>query len=169
MANEDKKDFNAMLNDCKETGMTTEEILNYCLENFDGTVLVESWGEKGIFYNPGHVLKRGVYILTVKEKNGDNDKGSDLDRDDVYRINLGIRKRTFTELFGAIPTRPSAGGIVDMDYDFTALDKILPHPVYAWMAWVCVLNPSEQTFEEMKPYIQEAYEYAREKFKKRRK
>lgn len=149
--------------------MTAEEILNYCLENFDGTVLVESWGEKGIFYNPDHVLKRGVYILTVKEKDGDNDKGSDLDREDVYHVNMGIRKKTFTELFGAVPKRPSAGGIVDMNYDFTALDKMLPHPVYAWMAWMCVLNPSEQTFEKLKPFIKEAYEYAKEKFKKRRK
>ena len=147
--------------------MTTEEILNYCLENLEGTVLVESWGEKGIFYNPDHTLKRGVYILTVKEKDGDNDKGSDLNRDGVYRVNLGIRKKSFSALFGKVPKRPSAGGIVDMDYDFTALDKILPHPVYAWMAWVCVLNPSGQTFEELKPYIQEAYEYAKEKFKKR--
>lgn len=48
-------------------------------------------------------------------------------------------------------------------------DKILPHPVYAWMVWVCVLNPSEQTFEELKPYIQETYEYAKEKFKKHKK
>lgn len=50
--------------------MTPDKLLNYCLENLDGTVLVESWGEKGIFYNPDHVLKRGVYILTVKEKDG---------------------------------------------------------------------------------------------------
>lgn len=149
--------------------MTADEILNYCLGNLEGTVLVESWGEKGIFYNPDHVLKRGVYILTIKEKDGDNDKGSDLDREDVYRVNLGIRKKSFAEMFGEIPKRPSAGGIVDMDYDFTTLDKILPHPVYAWMAWVCVLSPSGQTFEELKPYIQEAYEYAREKFKKRKK
>ena len=58
--------------------MAPDKLLNYCLENLDGTVLSESWGEKGIFYNPDHVLKRGVYILTVKEKDGDNDKGSDL-------------------------------------------------------------------------------------------
>ena len=51
--------------------------------------MVESWGEKGIFYNPDHVLKRGVYILTVKEKDGDNDKGSDLRRENVYRVNMG--------------------------------------------------------------------------------
>ena len=78
--------------------MTPDKILNYCLENLEGTVLVESWGEKGIFYNPGHVLKRGVYILTVKEKDGDNDKSSDLNRDGIYRVNLGIQKQTFTEL-----------------------------------------------------------------------
>lgn len=56
--------------------MTPDKILNYCLENLEGTVLVEGWGEKGIFYNPGHVLERGVYILTVKEKDGDNDNGA---------------------------------------------------------------------------------------------
>ncbi|MEY8391558.1 hypothetical protein AALA98_09325 [Lachnospiraceae bacterium 45-W7] len=31
--------------------MTAEEILKYGLENLAGTILVESWGEKGIFYN----------------------------------------------------------------------------------------------------------------------
>ena len=31
-------------------------------------------------------------ILTVKKKDGDNDKGSDLNRENVYRVNLGIRK-----------------------------------------------------------------------------
>lgn len=50
--------------------MKPDEILKYCLENLEGSVLVESWGEKGIFYNPGHVLKRGVYILTVKRRTG---------------------------------------------------------------------------------------------------
>ncbi len=44
---------------------------------------------------------------------------------------------------------------------------IFPHPVYAWMGWISVLNPSENTFEALKPYIQEAYEYAKERFAKR--
>ena len=33
--------------------MTTDKILNYCLQNLEGTVLVESWGEKGIFFSAG--------------------------------------------------------------------------------------------------------------------
>ncbi|WP_330669086.1 DUF6194 family protein [Murimonas intestini] len=33
------------------------------------------------------------------------------------------------------------------------------------MRWICSLNSSEKTLEELKPLIQEAYEYAKEKFK----
>ena len=148
--------------------MTPDEVLKYCLENLEGTVLVESWGERGVYYNPDNILKRGVYILTVKEKDGDNDKSSNLNRENIYRVNLGVRKTTFIEKFDFIPKRPVKGCIVDMNYDFSATDKILPHPVYAWMGWICSLNPSEKTFEELKPLIQEAYDYAKEKFKKRK-
>ena len=69
--------------------MTPDKILNYCLNTLEGTVLVSSWGERGIFYNPGGKLKRGVYVLTVKEKDGENDKSSRLSREGVYRVSLG--------------------------------------------------------------------------------
>jgi hypothetical protein len=98
--------------------LKSKDILNYCLEKFEGTVLVNSWGEKGVFYNPDNTLKRGVYTVTVKEKDGDNDKSSNLDRKGVFRVNLGLRKSTFEELFGFIPKRPPAGGIVEIDYNF---------------------------------------------------
>ena len=37
-----------------------------------------------------------------------------------------------------------------------------------WMGELYALNPSEKTFKDLKPYIQEAYEYAKEKFSKRK-
>ncbi|AZV58045.1 DUF6194 family protein [Clostridium sp. AWRP] len=148
--------------------MTIDEILQYCNNNLEGTTLIESWGEKGIFYNPEKVLKRGVYVLTIKEKDGANDKSSELNRKNIFRVNLGLRKSTFKEMFGEIPKRPSAGGIVDMNYDFTILDTIIPHPVYAWIGWISVLSPSKDTFEKLKPLIQEAYEFSKEKFIKRK-
>ncbi len=40
--------------------MQPNEILNYCLDNLPDTVLVSSWGESGIFYNPNNTLKRGI-------------------------------------------------------------------------------------------------------------
>lgn len=148
--------------------MIAEEIIKYCTEKLKDVVLVNSWGEEGIFYNPQQKLKRGVYILTIKEKDGTNDKSSNLNRDNIFRVNLGIRKATFKKLFGEIPKRPAAGCIVHMEYDFTATDKIIPHPVYAWMGWISVLNPSAETFEALKPLIEEAYMFAKEKFDKRK-
>jgi hypothetical protein len=130
-------------------------------------VLVRAWGEDALFYNPANALKRGVYIMTVKRKDGNNDKASALDRAGIFRLNAGIRPKHFAALFGAIPGRPAAGGVVDMPFDFTQTDVILPHPVYAWMGWVCVLNPSDETFGRFLPLIDEAYECAKEKFAKR--
>ena len=149
--------------------MEPKAVLDYCLSNLPGTVLVESWGEKGVFYNPGGRLKRGLRPYSKRKGWGKrNDRGSNLDRAGVYRVNLGLRKTTFFRLFGDLPSRPSAGRTVEMSCDFAALNVLLPHPVYAWMGWACMLNPSEQTFEELKPLIGEAYQLAREKFLKRK-
>ncbi|MBD5413861.1 MAG: hypothetical protein HDR52_05515 [Treponema sp.] len=148
--------------------MNPNDILNYCLDNLPDTVVVNSWGERGVFYNPNNTLKRGIYVLTVKEKDGDNDKSSNLNREGVYRISIGVRRNTFIYMFGSVPMRPAKGGVVDMPFDFAQIDKIVPHPVYAWMSWVCVLNPSDATFEQLKPLIQEAYEYAKEKYTRRK-
>ena len=43
----------------------------------------------------------------------------------------------------------------------------MPHPVYGWMSWVCVLNPSAETFKTMQPLLAEAYDLAVAKFAKR--
>jgi Family of unknown function (DUF6194) len=47
---------------------------------------------------------------------------------------------------------------------FTALDKLMPHPVYGQYHWVCVLNPSQATFETLKPLLQEAYDRAVQRY-----
>jgi hypothetical protein len=56
---------------------------------------------------------------------------------------------------------------VDTGHDFTVLDQLLPHPVYGWMSWVSVLNPSAATFDTVKPLLVKAYELAVGKFAKR--
>ena len=44
------------------------------------------------------------------------------------------------------------------EYDYTAEDQLMPHPVYAAQRWICVVNPSRATFDEkVKPLLNEAY------------
>lgn len=52
-------------------------------------------------------------------------EGSDLVESyrerEIYWCNLGIRKNTFVRRLGTMPKRPGTGGIVQMDYAFTAV------------------------------------------------
>jgi len=144
--------------------ITKEEIISLIINKYPGLVVNRNWGETGLFYNPKNKLKKGIYLLTFKEKDGANDKSSNLDRHGFFRLNLGITKKTFLEMFNYNPKRPSAGGVVDMNYDFSKENMIMPHPIYAWMSWVCVINPSEITFNKLLPLIEEGYKLALEKY-----
>jgi len=76
------------------------------------------------------------------------DSASNLNRPGIYRLNIGVSKSTFDRLVGSI-----------LNPDYTALDKVLPHPVYAPQHWLSILNPSDATFEStVKPLLDEAYE-----------
>ncbi len=53
-------------------------------------------------------------------------------------------------------------------YDFTALDRLMPHPVYGRNHFVCVLNPSDSTFESIKPLLEEAHGIAMGRVERRK-
>ena len=97
-----------------------------------------------------------------------NDTASDLERPGVFRLNIGVKRATYQNLFGPQPTFAKDGGTIDTGYDYTVLDKLMPHPVYAPMSWVCIVNPSAKTFDRaVSPLLQEAYEQDVEKHTKR--
>lgn len=148
--------------------MHADSITEYIKNTFADIHIVAAWGETSFFYNPNIKLPRGIYFATIKEKDGQNDRASNLDRDGVYRLNIGISKLTYRSIFGQQPSRPQAGGVVDTGHDFTALDQLIPHPVYGWMSWVSVLSPSAATFEASKPLLSEAYSLAVRKFANRK-
>ena len=111
-----------------------------------------SWGDSFFIFDPNRDLdnaRRFPFATIVTKDYGDFDNASKLDRPGVFRLNIGVSKATFAKLFRA-----------DEEHDFTALDRLMPHHVYARNHFVCVLNPSESTFEEIKPLLREAYEIA---------
>ena len=147
--------------------LTPKQIVKRVADQLDDVFPKTSWGETSLFYNPGRALPNGVYFCTIKEQDGENDRASDLNRDGVFRVAIGIGAAAYVEHFGDRPARPAKGQAVDTGDDFTELDRLMPHPVYAWMGWAQLLNPSAQTFEHCWPLIEQAHALAREKFAKR--
>ena len=79
-----------------------------------------------------------------------------------------IQKQTYQSLFGARTSRSAEGG-GESEYDFSALDQVMPHPVYGRQYWVCVLNPSAATFQTVvQPLLAEAYDLDVRKHVKRK-
>lgn len=143
------------------------DVVAHVIANYKGVVRQRAFGETSLSYNPANQLPNGIYFVTVKENDGENDRASNLDRDGVYRVTLPISERSFSSRFGRKPDRPVAGETVDMPYDFSALDTIMPHPTYAWMNYICVLTPGRKTFLDLHPLMEEAYQMAIKKFEER--
>lgn len=148
--------------------MRPEEIVDRLTGRFDGLAPKASWGETSLFYNPGLVLANGVYFCTIKEHDGANDRSSGLDRSGVFRLALGLTAERYERLFGSRPVRPAKGPAVSTGHDFTRLDVVMPHPIYAWMGWIQVLNPSEETFVSMESLFVDSYDDVVRKFEARR-
>jgi hypothetical protein len=146
--------------------LTIDQIVQYVQHSFPDVIDDFNWGERALFYNPNRQLPKGIYFLTFKEKDGAHDHASRIGVGE-YRLNAGISKRAFVERFGLVPDRPSAGDVISSDHDFTQSDLIMPHPVYGWMCWIAVKNPSAETLETLKPLLAESYQIATGKFNKR--
>ncbi|GHO59765.1 DUF6194 family protein [Ktedonobacter robiniae] len=154
--------------------MNESEISQYIIGTFEGVDVVVASGDSFFFYNPDSNVPPDHRFPFVTLVTSDiNDQFSNLNRPTVFRLNIGISKQTFRSLFGEL-SHPSGrdsaaiSGENSSDYDFTALDQIMPHPVYGRMLWVCVLNPSEETFEtKVRQLLAEAYDLAVSKHKRR--
>lgn len=147
--------------------LSMNDISDYVTQTFVDLSPTHSWGELSFFFNPGTILPRGTYFCTLKEKDGDNDTASDLNREAIFRLNFGLPPKEFEHIFGQRPGRPAKGKAIEGPWNFTELDLLMPHPIYAWMGWVCVLNPGPKTFETAKPLLAMAYDHSVKNFNKR--
>jgi hypothetical protein len=149
--------------------MTINKIKNEILARYEGLLPQDAWGETSYFYNPGNLLPKGTYFMTIKERDGENDKASKLYRDGVFRVNCGTVKRDFENLFGDRPGRPPKGGVIEGPWRFDEKDIIMPHPVYGWAGWVCVINPTKKTFEQLLKLSDNYYKEAVNRFNRKKK
>ncbi len=132
--------------------MTEASLIQYITQTFAGVESVSADG--GVFFFVGP--ERMIPFATLVTKD-DYDKVSKLDRPGVFRLNVGVSKATFVSLLGAPPSASGADGIIAGDHDFTALDRLMPHPVYGSLFWVCVLNPGPAAWDTVKTPLVEAH------------
>lgn len=104
-----------------------------------------AWGDSFFFHDPDGdtPADRRMPFATIVTKDYDGfDTASDLNRPDVFRLNIAVGRAAFEELLGYPPAEhPSRSAEVD----YTAVDTLIPHPVYAAQSWVAILNPGERT------------------------
>jgi hypothetical protein len=127
-----------------------------------------AWGDSFFFYDPDNAIpenRRLPFATIVINDYPGFDTASNLDRPGVFRLNLAVGRDRFHELFGFSPAefakRPD-------EFDFTALDRIIPHPVYAQQGWICVLVPGAGTEKLVRELIMQAYERARARYRPHR-
>ena len=133
--------------------MNESEVVDYIIKTFPDVETTTAYGYNMFFYRSDRKLSFATLISSDYEY----DHFSNLNRPGVFRLNIGVSKQTFQSLFGTHE--------VDVkDYDFTALDVIMPHPEYAQYHFICVLSPSEETFEKIRPLLTEAYDIAARRY-----
>ncbi len=121
-------------------------VTHYITSTFADVQISENFGYTFFFYS----TERMLAFATLGSSDNEYDRLSNLDRPSVFRLNIGVSRETFIKLFGESPNNAKAD-------DYTALDVIMPHPVYAPQSFICVLNPGEQTFQKVKDLLAEAY------------
>jgi hypothetical protein len=145
-----------------------EEILSDLLRLDSALRRERYYGERALFYNPDRSAPLGTIFCAIKDRDGPNDKASDLSRPGVFRFAFEMSDVTFERHFGPPPRRPPKGRLLELPgHDVTQLDVLAPHPVYAWMRWVQILAPSTDRFEALRPLLTESLGLVREKWKRR--
>jgi hypothetical protein len=114
--------------------------------NLDNVQQEENYGYKFFFVGDDHLLP----FVTIANSDNDYDSVSNLSREGVFRINIGVSRATFDSLVSS-----DAENI-----DYSALNTFLPHPEYAKQNWVCILNPSDENVAVTKQLITEAHAIA---------
>ena len=138
--------------------MDESSVADYITKTFPEEGTTTNFGYTFFFYCSDHTLP----FATIASSDNDNDRVSNLDRPGAFRLNVGVSKQTFQSLFGTAKVDISA-------YDFAVLDVIMPHPHYAQQNFICVLSPSEATFERLQDILAEAYDIAVRRYERRNK
>ncbi|MEW2049299.1 DUF6194 family protein [Streptomyces sp. NPDC005476] len=121
-----------------------------------------AWGDAFFYYAPDGRIRENVQPYgTIVTKNYPDDAACDLDPPGRWRVNVHVDRAMFQELTGEEPRS------ISRPRDHAAADRVMPHPVYGALGWICVVNPGERTRETVVQLLRSAHEAARARFARR--
>jgi hypothetical protein len=120
------------MNDSTASDPTEDSITSYIRETYPETVVAEIEGARFFSLDEKHWPNYATIVWSEEF-----DDGSNLARPGVFRLNMWADRATLERL--------AAEG----EPDYAALDRLIPHPVYAAQRWVSILNPSAASFTEI--------------------
>jgi len=126
--------------------MTQAEVEAFVAE-LENVQREENFGYSFFFVGDDHRLS----FVTIANSDNEFDNVSNLNREGVFRVNIGVSKETFTNMIAK-----SSAELVD----YSVLNVFLPHPHYSRQHFVCILNPSGENVETTKKLIVEAHSIA---------
>ena len=133
-----------MTNPTLPSGPDESEITEYLRRTYPETDVFEMDGATFFSFDPENHWPAYATVLAKDDHN----PASKLSRPGVFRLNIGVDKQTFERLVGELE-----------DPDLASFDRILTHPDYAKQHWICILNPTDSTFEEVvKPLLALAHD-----------
>ena len=157
--------------------MTEEEVLDL-FRSLPGTNVVTasegsgapqgSWGDSFAIYDPERGLppaRQQPFATVVVQDFPGWDVASGLEREGVFRVNIGVGNRRYEELLGHAPAQHADRPDV---YDYAAFDVLLPHPQYAAQGWVAVVNPGPRTDDLVRRLVTDAHAAAVARWERRR-
>ena len=141
-------------------------LLRAITRELPGIVTSSGNGDWFLFYDPDRVTDPEQRFPFATLVTGDRyDAASDLDRDaGTYRVNLGVGPEEYERLLGPAPRQPAGYEVIDTGADYTAVDTVLPHPFYAPLHWVCIVNPGPRTREQLAGLLDQAHALARRRY-----
>jgi hypothetical protein len=156
--------------------MTADEIIEF-VRSLPGVATVTAseangapqaaWGDSFFFYDPeGDEANRRMPFATIVTQDYDGwDTASDLNRPGVFRLNIAVGRTAFEKLTGYPPGEHETQPV---RFDYTAFDRLIPHPAYAAQGWVAILNPGPATAAQARTLLTGAHALAVQRHDRRR-
>jgi hypothetical protein len=144
--------------------MTIDEITDY-IEGLGGVLTLApqrgdgtpeiSWGDRFFYYAPSGEVPHAQPFATIVTKDYPDDRGSQLDRPNTFRVNVAADAAEFELL-----TDPSAA-------DPSVADVVIAHPVYGSLKWVAIVNPGSSTAAILRSLLRASHGRARDRVERR--